>query len=454
MNPSTERPNIILINCDDLGYGDLGCYGSRANSTPYIDRLAEDGMRFTNFYMGASVCTPSRGAMLTGSYPRRIGFGSFGERGVLFPGDPMGLNPEETTISSVLNDQGYATKIVGKWHCGDQPEFLPTNHGFDSFYGVPYSNDMGRRRNHLEHPPLPLLRGSTVVQEQPDQASLTERFLEESVRFIQEHKDGPFFLYLAHIYVHLPLWVPKRFLERARNGGFGAAVECIDWVLGALLAELERLEIAGSTLVIFTSDNGGIAEYGGSNGALRGKKGTSWEGGHRVPCIMRWPGYIPAGSVCEQLTTAMDFLPTVARIVDATIPNPIDGRDIGPLLRGDPDAADVHGAYYYYNRDAMEAVRDTRYKLFFSRNGEPVAELYDVRADPGEHQNIFDQNPEVVAGLTRIADAMREEIGDSVHGKTGTSCRPVGRVDNARPLTSFDENHPYYMALYDSADVG
>ena len=249
------RPNIILINCDDLGYGDLACYGSQVNSTPYIDRLANDGIRFTDFYMASPVCSPSRAAMLTGCYPQRVGMSN-----VLRPGSAVGLSSSEETLSSTLSRNGYATQIVGKWHLGDQPEFLPTEHGFDHYYGVPYSNDMGRQlHNELSDdgrkafPPLPLLRDTDVIQEQPSQEGLTERYTEEAVRFIRDNQDGPFFLYFAHMHVHRPILVSRRFVDSAKNGRYGAAVEAIDWSLGVLMHELETLGLDKNCL-LYTSD--------------------------------------------------------------------------------------------------------------------------------------------------------------------------------------------------------
>ena len=284
-----DRPNIILINCDDLGYGDLGCYGSEVNKTPILDKLAGDGIRFTDFYMASSVCSPFRGAMMTGCYPPRIGFGSFDGQRVLFPGQGIGLNPNELTISKLLQKAGYATKIIGKWHCGDQKEFLPTRYGFDSYYGLPYSNDMGiqsqmwyPRPSSLLHPPLPLMRDDEVIQEQPDQSGLTERYVEEATRFIRANVKKPFFLYLAHMYVHLPIYAQNRFIRESENGVYGAAVASIDWATGVILAELKRYNLDENTLVIFTSDNGSrLNDGGGSNGPLRGAKGSTWEGGQR-----------------------------------------------------------------------------------------------------------------------------------------------------------------------------
>ena len=289
-----QRPNVILINCDDLGYGDLGCYGSELNDTPTLDRLAAEGVRFTDFYAASPLCSPSRAAMLTGSYPTRIGFGTTSSgplRGVLQAGWSVGLNPSEITLARLLRDNGYATHLTGKWHCGDQPEFLPTKHGFDGHYGLPYSNDMGVQpldaegREYLEvtnawmaglgwdepihFPPLPLLQDDEVLEVQPDQASLTNRYLEDAIRFIRSNRKRPFFLYFAHMYVHFPIYVQERFRERSRNGDYGAAVECIDWVTAVVLNELEELGIDQNTIVVFTSDNGALC------------RGTGWMGQQR-----------------------------------------------------------------------------------------------------------------------------------------------------------------------------
>ena len=454
----TGPPNIVLINCDDLGYGDLGCYGSTVNDTPEIDRMASEGMRFTDFYMASPVCSPSRGAMLTGCYPPRIGFGEFEGRGVLFPGQPVGLNPDEITIASPLQRAGYATKLVGKWHCGDQPEFLPTRHGFDSYYGLPYSNDMGRQHESDTYPPLPLLRDEDVIQEQPDQSGLIERYVEECVRFIRENVDSPFFLYLAHMHVHLPHYAPERFLSESRNGRYGAAVACIDWATGAILYELRRLGLNERTLVVFTSDNGSrCAGEGGSNGILRGTKGTTWEGGQRVPCIMRWPGKIPAGAVCRELVTAMDFYPTFAALGGASLPQDrvIDGNNLWSLISSEqPSVRSPHEVFFYYLRNRLEAVRDRRWKLHVCKGDRPVRELYDLELDPGETTNVYDSYPEIVRELTDRLQECREDIGDELTGTVGRNIRPIGRVDNPDTLTHYDRRHPYMMALYDLKDRG
>jgi len=455
-----KRPNVILINCDDLGYGDLGCYGSTVNRTPALDRMAAEGVRFTDYHVMSPVCSASRAALMTGCYPQRVGM-----PGVLFPGQPLGLHPDEITIADVLGAQGYRTKIVGKWHCGDQPAFLPTNHGFDEYYGLPYSNDMGIQgpaEKRAARVPLPLMRNGEVIQQQPDQRGLTERYMEQCVRFIRDHREGPFFLYLAHMYVHVPLFVPQRFLKTSRNGGYGGAVECIDWVAEVLFHELERLGIDGETLVIFTSDNGSRAGgEGGSNAPLRGTKGTTWEGGQRVSFIVRWPGRVPEGGVCDELVTSMDLMPTLARLAGATEPRDrrIDGRDIAPLLFGEPGARSPHEVFYYYIRDRLEAVRKGKWKLhlakgaMFAREAEPLNALYDLDRDVGEERNVFDEHPDVVAELMEVAEEAREDLGDTIKGVAGKGCRPVGEVPDPKPLCVYDENHPYIVAAYDTPDT-
>ena len=467
-----RQPNIVLINCDDLGYGDLGCYGSQRNDTPVLDRLAAEGMRFTDFYTASPVCSPSRGAMLTGCYPPRIGFGSFDGLPVLFPGQRLGLDTGETTLASMLRDTGYATQHVGKWHCGDQPEFLPTRHGFDHSFGIPYSNDMGRQ--HVpegmpdwparlaemgieiadEYPPLPLLLDDEVFEQQPDQASLTARFAAESVRFIRANHDRPFFLYLAHIYVHLPIYVQQRFADASRNGAYGAAVASIDWTTDVILTELRRLGLDDDTIVIFTSDNGSRArDEGGSNDPLRGVKGETWEGGLRVPFVVRWPGRVPAGSECSEVTSAIDLLPTLASLAGAALPDrAIDGRDIAPLLEG--GVGDADRAFVYYRGNSLAAVRRGRWKLHVSRDDESVEELYDLVDDVGESTDVAAGHPDVVAALRSIADSIRADLGDDRLGIAGRGRRSAGVVTAPSPLTTYDPDHPYYANEYDLADRG
>jgi arylsulfatase A-like enzyme len=457
--PSTRPPNILLINCDDLGYSDLGCHGSTRHPTPAIDQLASEGKRFTDFYMASPVCTPSRGAMLTGCYPKRIGFTKFDRGPVLFPGDSCGLHPAEITVARLLRDAGYATALVGKWHCGDQPEFLPTRHGFDHYYGLAYSNDMGRMHVRPDGEPLPLLRGEEVIQQQPDQTCLTERYVEEAATFIRAHRDRPFFLYFAHQHVHLPLLVSERFLAASQNGAYGAAVACIDWATAALRAELENLGLLENTLIVFTSDNGSrVRDEGGSNAHLRGTKGHNHEGGLRVPCIVRWPGHVPAGTACSELTTAMDFLPTFAAAAGTSLPTDrvLDGRDVTALwtdLTG--TVPSPHDAFFYTWKSESEAVRQGTWKLILrghdSHSTFDLRELYVFAADIGETTNLHDARPDKVAELMTAFDSGARELGDARTGHPGRDLRPLGRVVNPRPLTQYNPAHPYMIAMYDGA---
>lgn len=455
-----KKPNIILINCDDLGYGDLGCYGSKVNSTPNLDRMAAEGIRFTDFYMASPVCSPSRGAMMTGCYPPRIGFGAFGDKQcwVLFPGMDEGLNPAEITIASLLKKVGYATKLVGKWHCGDQPDFLPTNHGFDEYYGLPYSNDMGRQAGRPDRwPPLPLVDGLEVIQEQPDLAALTERYTEQCVRFIRKNRDKPFFLYYAHMHVHLPIFAPQKFLDKSRNGRYGAGVEQIDWATGVIFSELKKLGLDENTLVVFTSDNGSRAKGGGgSNDPLRGTKGTTWEGGQRVPCIMHWPERIPAGTVRSEITSSMDFYATFAALAEVQVPEDriIDSIDIRSLMFGDSVDKPPRNTMVYTRMNAIEAIRCGKWKLHVLKGEDKINELYDLENDIAESENLYEKHPEVVKELTEILDTYRQDIGDSAQEITGSNCRPVGKVSNPVPMTQYDPNHPYIDAMYDLSDAG
>lgn len=455
MREPKDRPNIILINCDDLGYGDLGCYGSKANLTPNLDRMAAEGVRTTDFYMASPVCSPSRGAMMTGCYPRRIGFGSFDDGAwVLFPGHATGLNPEEISIARLLKTQGYATALVGKWHCGDQPEFLPTQHGFDHYFGLPYSNDMGRQAGRTHMPPLPLLWDDAILQQQPDQTALTERYVDECVRFIRQNQAVPFFLYFAHMYVHLPLYAPPQFLNQSQNGAYGACVMGVDWSVGVILHELQALGLDENTLVVFTSDNGARGDYGGSNAPLRGRKGTTWEGGQRVPCIARWSGQLPPAALTREVMSAMDFLPTFARLAGTSEPEDrlIDGKDIFPCLRG--EKASPHESFAYYIRDDLQAVRAGQWKLHLAVEGKPVRHLFDLASDLGESRDLVSEQPEIVKRLEVIADGYRQDLGDHLTGVHGQNCRPPGKVSNPKPLTFYDPDYPYIIAEYDLPDAG
>ncbi|MEM7393507.1 MAG: sulfatase, partial [Verrucomicrobiota bacterium] len=363
---TAERPpNFILIFCDDLGYGDLGCFGSKKNRTPHIDGMARDGIRFTSFYSSSPVCTPSRASLLTGCYPRRIGLHEdFTGHWVLIPRSRRGFHPEERTLPEALKAKGYATACIGKWHLGDQPEHLPTRHGFDRYYGIPYSNDMQNKGR--GDPPLPLVDQEKVIEQPADQATLTKRYTEQVIAFIETHRDQPFFIYLPHTFPHLPLFASKDFHGKSQNGRYGDTVEEIDGSTGQILDALKRLKLTDRTLVMFTSDNGSNGRNGGSNRPLAGAKGSTMEGGMRVPMIAQWPGRIPAGTTCDALTTTMDILPTFSRLAGAESPEKaIDGFDIGPLLLDEDGAESPYEAFYYYRRRQLQAIRmgDWKYHL-------------------------------------------------------------------------------------------
>lgn len=454
-----KKPNIILINCDDLGYGDLGCYGSTRNDTPHLDRLAGEGLKFTNFYMASPVCSASRAAMMTGCVPNRIGFH---KHQVLFPGQGNGLNPSEKTVARYLKEAGYATKLVGKWHCGDQPGFLPTDHGFDEYFGIPFSNDMGRQAGRDAFPPLPLMRNNRVLQEQPDQRGLTEQYTRECLDFIDTNRDSPFFLYFAHMYVHVPIFVPKHFMERSRNGGYGGAVACIDWSTGAIVDRLESLGLLENTLIVFTSDNGSRArDEGGSNGPLRGTKATTWEGGQRVPCLMHWPAKIAPGREVHSVYRSIDLLPSFCALAGVGLDEEreIDGVDMSRLLCEDIELHPENEVYYYYQEKLCAYRRgDWKYHVNYCSPGHLPAPpdkptLFNLREDPGEQQDWSDDFPEIVQQMEKRIEEIRQMFGDSEVGIEGKACRPSGFVESAKPLTEYDENHPYMVASYDLADM-
>ena len=438
-------PNFIVIFCDDLGYGDIGCFGSKKHRTPNIDRMAAEGMRFTSFYVTSGVCTPSRSSLMTGCYPRRVNMHQdHNNLCVLFPSGKKGLNPKEITIAEVLKQKNYATACVGKWHLGDQPEFLPTRQGFDYYYGIPYSNDMGGKKGG-SRPPLPLLRNETVIEAPANQRTLTKRYTEEVVKFITANKDKPFFVYLPHTMPHLPIFASKDFEGTSANGKFGDAVEEIDWSTGQILETLKQLGIDKNTLVVFTSDNGAARGPGGSNGPLSGWKGSTMEGGMREPCVMRWPGKIPAGATCDELAITMDLLPTFAKLAGTNPPvdRIIDGRDIRVLMFGKKGAKSPHDVFYYYQMDQLQAVRSGKWKLHLAlkpkkRNwgkpiGESTLELYDLKADIAEKNNLADKHPDIVKRLGALAEKARVDLGDT--GRPGANQRPAGMVVTPKPLT-------------------
>jgi arylsulfatase A-like enzyme len=443
--PIAERPNFIIIFTDDQGYADVGCFGAKGFETPNLDRMGAEGVRFTEFYVAAPSCTPSRAALLTGCYPQRVSLPR-----VLFPYDKIGLNPKEVTIADILKARGYATACVGKWHLGHLPAFLPRRQGFDYYFGLPYSNDM-RPENDERDPPIPLIEGETPIELNSDQSQLTRRYTEKSVEFIAKNRDRPFFLYLPHTMPHVPLFVSDRFKGKSKQGLYGDVIMEIDWSVGQILSTLERLGIDEKTLVIFTSDNGpwlAYGDYGGSAGPLREGKGTTWEGGMREPCIMRWPGKIPAGAVCDEMASTIDILPTLARLCGARLPRRrIDGKDIWSLMSGEPGAKTPHEAYYFYRHNELQAVRSGKWKLHFPHSfrsmiGEPGSggkaagygrrktelALYDLKSDIGEKHNVAAEHPKVVERLIKLADKMREDIGDSRKRMKGKNRRPPGRM--------------------------
>ena len=435
----SKKPNFVLIFIDDMGYGDIGCFGSKANRTPKLDRMAAEGMRFTSFYVTSSVCTPSRSSLMTGCYPRRMNM-HVNQRNlcVLFPGDPKGLNPNEITVAEVLKSQGYATMCVGKWHLGDQPKFLPTRQGFDSYFGIPYSNDMGGRKGGAR-PPLPLMQNEKVIEAPVKQDTLTKRYTEQVVKFMTANKDKPFFVYLPHAMVHLPLHASDDFRNKSKNGIYGDAVEELDWSTGQILKTLKDLKLDDNTLVIFTSDNGSTGRHGGSNAPLRGRKGQTLEGGQRVPCVMRWPGKIPPGKTCDALTSTIDVLPTFAKLAGADAPKDriIDGRDIMPLMSGTKGAKSPHEAFYFYQMDQLQAVRSGQWKLELGlksrkRNwgkpeGTTTMKLFDLSSDIHEDKDVSAANPEIVKRMLALAEKARVDLGDV--NRPGKGQRPAGMVD-------------------------
>ena len=447
---AAPRPNFILINCDDLGYGDLGCYGSTKQRTPNVDRLAKEGTRFTSFYSTSGVCTPSRTSLMTGCYPRRLNMHTNGVGyWVLFPGNERGLHPDEITVADVLRKAGYATMAIGKWHLGDQPPFLPTRRGFDRYFGIPFSNDMGQTRakgqRDTTRPPTPLLRDAKVIEEEPDQRQLTRRYTEEALQFIAQNKGQPFFLYLAHTFPHWPHYASDAFAGRSANGVYGDCIEEVDWSTGQILAKLRELGLDEQTLVVFTSDNGGVLAHGASNGPLKAGKATSFEGGHRVPCIVRAPGRVPSGVVSDCVWTMLDVLPTFAALAGAKAPSDriIDGFDASPIL-STPNAAQSpyqRAGYFYYYEGHLQAVRSGPWKLRVARDGPklgstPLAtpELFNLDVDIGETTDVAAKHPEVVARLLGLIERCREDIGDG--DRPGKNQRPAGRFPGAKPLTA------------------
>jgi arylsulfatase A-like enzyme len=440
-------PNFVVVFADDLGYADVGCFGAQGYETPNIDRLASEGIRFTDFYAAQGVCSASRAALLTGCYPNRVGI-----LGALGPGSKVGINEDEQTIAEVLKTRGYATAIYGKWHLGDDRRFLPMRHGFDEYLGLPYSNDMWPHHptNH-SFPELPLIDGEEVVKLNPDQHLLTTQYADRAVKFIEKNRDRPFFLYVAQSMPHVPLFVSEKFAGKSERGLFGDVISEIDWSVGQILSALKEQGIDDRTLVIFTSDNGPWLSYGnhaGSAKPLREGKGTSFEGGVREPFVARWPGKVPAGSVCREPAMTIDLLPTFAHLAGTKPPQDrtIDGKDITPLLLNEAGARSPHESLLiYWGRD-LQAVRSGRWKLHLPHQYQHLKEagaeglpgpyvteniglsLFDLEADPGESVNVADAHPEVVARLQEFVESAREDLGDAAVKRPGKNIRPPGRL--------------------------
>ena len=420
--PAMAKPNLIVIFIDDMGYGDIGPFGSTKNETPHLDRMAKEGMKLTSFYVASPVCSPSRAALMTGSYPKRVGLAKGSGHVVLFPGDVHGLNPKEITIAEVLKNEGYATGCYGKWHLGDQPEFLPTSQGFDEYYGIPYSNDMWPGLKRWKFPHLPILRGTKVVDQVDDmdeQAELCRLFTEEAVNFIEKNKDGPFFVYLPHAFVHGPRKARPEFMAKAKTVE-EAQVEEVDWSAGQILDAVRKAGIEKNTFVLFTSDNGGAG--GLSSAPLRGGKGSAWEGGVREPTIAWWPGKVPAGSVCKEIASTMDLLPPFANWAGGKVPDDrvIDGRDVGDLFLGKPGAKTPHDRFFYHQADNLRAVRSGPWKLF--RNGP----LYNLDEDISEKKNVAAKHPNMVKRLTGYMNRFEQDLKKN--------SRPIGKAKNPRTL--------------------
>ncbi len=449
-------PNIVIVFTDDQGYADVGCFGGKGFTTPHLDQLAREGCRFTNFHVAQAVCSASRAGLLTGCYPNRIGI-----HGALGPSAKHGIHADETTIAEVLKQKGYATGMAGKWHLGHHPQFLPVRHGFDEYFGLPYSNDMWPYHPEAKpgtYPPLPMIEGDKVVDAEitPDeQRNLTTWYTERAVKFIERNKERPFFFYLAHSMPHVPLFVSDKFKGKSEKGLHGDVMMEIDWSVGEVLKTLAKHNLTDNTLVVFTCDNGPWLSYGnhaGSAGALREGKGTAWEGGTRVPCIMRLPGKIPANSASGAQLMTIDLLPTIAHLAGADLPlRTIDGLNIWPLLTG-KDAANPHEAYIsWYANNQLQAVTsgDGRWKLLLphtyrtlagrpgGQDGVPAkydsvvlkqAELYDLQADVSETKNVADRNPEVVSRLLALAEQARAELGDTLTKREGAGVREPGRL--------------------------
>jgi arylsulfatase A len=451
MSADARPPSVILILADDLGYADLGPFSAQRDAkrprTPHLDRMASEGVRLTDFYVAQAVCSASRAAILTGAYPNRIGI-----EGALMPTASHGLNPDETTIAELLKTRGYATAIFGKWHLGHHTPFLPLRHGFDEYFGLPYSNDM-RPKNAYDktYPPLPLIESDREIEQNPDQSLLTRRYTERAVRFVEQNRGRPFFLYVPHTMPHVPLFASDRFKGTTGADLYADVIAELDWSVGEILDAVQRSGLDEQTLVIFTSDNGPWLLYGdhaGSADPFREGKGTAFEGGVREPFIARWPGHIPKNAVSHAPAMSIDLLPTFARLAGASLPAEpvIDGRDIWPLLSQPSSATSPHDALYFYWGAELHAVRSGQWKLHLrhpyqslesaGRDGSPgkyvrkeiELSLFDLEKDPGESVDVAPQHPEIVARFMQYVEHARWDLGDALTSRTGKNVRPAGKL--------------------------
>ncbi|GAA3651414.1 sulfatase family protein [Flavivirga jejuensis] len=434
-----KKPNFIIIFTDDQGYADLSCFGGNHVETPKIDAMAAEGAKLTSFYVAAAVCTPSRAALMTGSYPKRVGMASR----VLLAGDSVGLNPEEITIAEVLKEVGYKTGMFGKWHLGDQLEFLPMRQGFDEFYGIPYSHDIAPyHQNQKKHnfPLLPVLDGETVVETDPDPDYLNQKITKRAVQFIEKNKENPFFIYLPHTSPHRPLLASPKFMRSApkdvidvlkgeegidyktRDKIYPQTIAEIDWSVGEILEALKTNGIDNNTFVIFTSDNGPMV---GSAKPLKGRKGQTYEGGMRMPTVVRWPDKIPAESVNDEVMTAMDLFPTFAKLAGASLPKDrvIDGKDIMPVLQGANKSP--HKVFFYHKKNTLEAVRYGKWKLRIKGRKAPA--LYNLNNDIGEKINVIEQHPNLVKEMRGYIADFEKNLAKNI--------RPAGIVENPKILS-------------------
>jgi len=449
----SKKPNIIIIFTDDQGYQDVGCYGSPNIKTPNLDNMAKEGLKLTNFYVAQAVCSASRAGLLTGCYPNRLGIdGAFG------PNSKKGLNLSEVTIAELLKEKGYKTAHYGKWHLGDNPKFMPRKQGFDDYFGILYSGDMWpyhpQQGTIFNFGPLPLYENETILDTLQEQSMLTTQITEKSVDFIKKNKDNPFFLYVAHPQPHVPLFVSDKFKGKSERGLYGDVIMEIDWSVGQILETLKSLNIDDNTLVIFSSDNGPWLSYGDHSGSalpLREGKGTTLEGGQRVPCIIRYPDQIEGGSVSDEPMMTIDVLPTIAQITNAKLPeNKIDGKSMWDIWTGKSNENPQEAYFFYYRVNELHSVRYKNWKMYFPHkyrtlngkaggtNGFPVdyeynvmnsIELYNLDTDIIETNDVAEDYPEIVKEIELLADAMRNELGDKLYNIKGKENRDVGRVD-------------------------